>query len=71
MRDWRRGEYPLWSEVVARNKKCVSANLRVTEGQALVRQLIATADILIGNFRPGTREKGVCCRRNYTATIPA
>jgi len=41
MRDWRRGEYPLWSEVVARNKKCVSANLRVAEGQALARQLIA------------------------------
>jgi len=57
MRDWGRGEYPLWWEVVARHKKCVSANLRVTEGQTLARQLIATADILIGNFRPGTPEK--------------
>lgn len=57
MRDWGRGEYPLWWEVVSRNKKCVSANLRVAEGQALARKLIATADILIENFRPGTLEK--------------
>jgi crotonobetainyl-CoA:carnitine CoA-transferase CaiB-like acyl-CoA transferase len=57
MRDWGRGDYPLWWEVVSRNKKCVSANLRVPEGQALARKLIANADILIENFRPGTLEK--------------
>ncbi len=57
MRDWGRGDYPLWWEVVSRNKKSVSANLRVPEGQALARKLIATADILIENFRPGTLEK--------------
>ena len=57
MRDWGRGDYPLWWEVVARNKKSVSANLRVAEGQTLARKLIATADILIENFRPGTLEK--------------
>jgi len=57
MRDWGRGDYPLWWEVVARNKMAVSANLRDPEGQALARRLIATADILIENFRPGTLEK--------------
>ncbi len=56
MRDWGRGEYPLWWEVVARNKKSVSLNLRLPEGQALARRLIMTADILIENFRPGTLE---------------
>ncbi|MDG2528576.1 CaiB/BaiF CoA transferase family protein [Caulobacter endophyticus] len=56
MRDWGRGDYPLWWEVVARNKRTVSANLRVPQGQALARKLIATADILIENFRPGTLE---------------
>ena len=56
MRDWGRGDYPLWWEVVARNKRTVSANLRVPEGQVLARKLIATADILIENFRPGTLE---------------
>lgn len=56
MRDWGRGEYPLWWEIVARNKKSVSLNLRVPEGQALARRLIMGADILIENFRPGTLE---------------
>jgi formyl-CoA transferase len=57
MRVWGRGDYPLWWEVVARNKRSVSCNLREPEGQALARQLIARADILIENFRPGTLEK--------------
>ena len=56
MRDWGRGEYPLWWEVVARNKRVVSANLRLPEGQDLARRLIAQADILVENFRPGTLE---------------
>ncbi len=57
MRAWGRGDEKMWWEVVARNKLAVSLNLRVPEGQALARQLIATADILIENFRPGTLEK--------------
>lgn len=57
MRQWGRGEDKLWWEVVARNKRCVSADLRVPEGQALVRRLVAHADILIENFRPGTLER--------------
>jgi crotonobetainyl-CoA:carnitine CoA-transferase CaiB-like acyl-CoA transferase len=57
MRNWGHGEHKLWWEVVARNKASVSADLRVPEGQALVRGLVAGADILIENFRPGTLEK--------------
>lgn len=56
MRAWGRGDFPLWWEVVARNKKAVSADLRVPRGQELARRLIARADILIENFRPGTLE---------------
>jgi formyl-CoA transferase len=55
MRVWGRGEH-VWWEVIARNKKSVSINLRVAEGQALARRLIAKADILIENFRPGALE---------------
>jgi formyl-CoA transferase len=60
MREWGR-EKPhgksLWWPVVARNKKSVTLNLRLPEGQELARRLIATADILVENFRPGTLER--------------
>ncbi|WP_285017559.1 CaiB/BaiF CoA-transferase family protein [Novosphingobium sp. fls2-241-R2A-195] len=57
MRNWGHGDAKLWWEVVARNKKSVSANLRVPAGQEIVRKLVAHADILIENFKPGTMEK--------------
>ena len=57
MRVWGQGEEKVQWEVIARNKKSVSANLRIPEGQALVRQLIGKADILVENFKPGTMEK--------------
>ena len=57
MRNWGHGEHKLWWEVVSRNKKSVTANLRVAEGQEVVRKLAAHADILIENFKPGTIEK--------------
>ena len=57
MRTWGNGEHKLWWQVIARNKRAVSANLRVPEGQELVRRLLADADILIENFKPGTMEK--------------
>lgn len=57
MRVWGQGKDKVQWEVIARNKKSVSANLRIPEGQELVRKLIATADILIENFKPGTMEK--------------
>ncbi|HEY2659287.1 MAG TPA: CoA transferase [Caulobacteraceae bacterium] len=55
MRQWGQGE-PVWWEVIGRNKKSVSINLRISEGQAVARQLIAQADVLVENFRPGALE---------------
>ncbi len=55
MRAWGQGA-PVWWEVIARNKQSVSIDLRKPEGQALARRLLARADILIENFRPGTLE---------------
>lgn len=57
MREWGLGPEKVNWEVIARNKRAVSANLRMAEGQALVRRLIASADVLVENFKPGTLEK--------------
>ncbi len=60
MRQWGRslpkGQSPWWP-VIGRNKQSVTLNLRVAEGQAIARRLIAQSDVLIENFRPGAREK--------------
>ncbi|MBM2614829.1 CoA transferase [Actinoplanes sp. LDG1-06] len=60
MRQWGR-ERPygksLWFPVVARNKKSVTCNLRVPEGQEMMRELLRTADVFVENFRPGTLER--------------
>lgn len=57
LRQWGQPGFPLFWEIVGRNKRTVTANLRVEEGQALARRLISRADILIENFRPGTLER--------------
>ena len=60
MRVWGRqeeGEPSLWWPVVARNKRAVTLDLRQAEGQAVLKELVAKADFLVENFRPGTLEK--------------
>jgi formyl-CoA transferase len=59
IRGWRkmyRGT-SLWWYVQARNKKSVTVNLRVAEGQEIVRRLVREADIVIENFRPGALDR--------------
>jgi crotonobetainyl-CoA:carnitine CoA-transferase CaiB-like acyl-CoA transferase len=57
MRHWGQGAKPAWWRVIARNKRSASLDLRQERGQEIARRLIAKADILIENFRPGTLEK--------------
>lgn len=59
LRKWRmlRGETSVWWQAQSRNKQSVCIDLRQPEGQALVRKLAETVDIIIENFRPGTLEK--------------
>jgi crotonobetainyl-CoA:carnitine CoA-transferase CaiB-like acyl-CoA transferase len=45
-----------WWLTQARNKRYVTVNLRVPEGQDLVLALIARSDIVVENFRPGRLE---------------
>jgi formyl-CoA transferase len=60
MRQWGRslpkGQSP-WFPVIGRNKKSVGLDLRKPEGQALAKTLVAQADIVVENFRPGALEK--------------
>lgn len=48
---------PLWWKITNRNKKCVTLDLNTPQGQAILKQLIADADVLTENFRPGTLER--------------
>ena len=42
---------------VNRNKKSLTLNMKAPEGQAILRRLIAKADVILENFRPGTMER--------------
>lgn len=59
LRKWRKlyEGTPLWWFVQARNKQSLTLNLKHPEGLAILKQLLADADILIENFRPGVLEK--------------
>lgn len=60
MRVWGRqkqGDPSLWWPVIARNKKAITLDLRQREGQDILKELVAKADFLLENFRPGTMEK--------------
>ncbi len=59
IRSWRevRNGTSLWWASLARNKKCVTLDLRNERGRALLRELAGKADVFIENFRPGTMEK--------------
>ncbi len=59
LRKWRgmHGDTSLWWYVQNRNKKSVTVDLRLAEGQEIARRLVRDADIVIENFRPGTLEK--------------
>ena len=58
LRNWRltKDGTSVWWQVTSRNKRSIALDLRTTEGQAIARQLIKEADVLIENFRPGTLE---------------
>ncbi|MGB9110794.1 MAG: CaiB/BaiF CoA-transferase family protein [Telluria sp.] len=58
LRNWRmiKDGTSVWWQVQSRNKRSVALDLRSSEGQGIARKLIAEADVLIENFRPGTLE---------------
>ncbi len=58
LRNWRmiKNGTSVWWQVQSRNKRSLALDLRSPEGQDIARRLIADADVLIENFRPGTLE---------------
>ncbi len=59
IRGWRvvRDGTSLWYRSLGRNKKSVTLDLKSERGRELVMELLATADVVIENFRPGAMEK--------------
>ncbi|MFP3247112.1 MAG: CoA transferase, partial [Paraburkholderia sp.] len=58
LRKWRmlHDDTSVWWSAQSRNKRSLTLDLRVPEGQDIVRRLVAESDVLIENFRPGTLE---------------
>jgi crotonobetainyl-CoA:carnitine CoA-transferase CaiB-like acyl-CoA transferase len=55
-RDPRDGE-GLWWKMVNRNKRTIALDLKDPDDLAVFRSLVAEADVLVENFRPGTLER--------------
>ena len=59
MRRWGVADYQgqsLWWPSIARNKRAITLDLRQASGQEIFKKLVASADIIVENFRPGTLE---------------
>lgn len=60
MREWgrlRHNDRSMWWSILSRNKRSVTLNLRLEEGQRIARRLVQRADVVVENFRPGTMER--------------
>jgi crotonobetainyl-CoA:carnitine CoA-transferase CaiB-like acyl-CoA transferase len=54
------GGQSLYSYAVNRNKRGIVIDLRTAAGKVVLHELVATADVVVENFRPGVMEKMGC-----------
>lgn len=52
-----RDDKPLWWKVTNRGKRYGTLDLRRAQGLEIIKKMIATHDVLIENFRPGTLDR--------------
>lgn len=48
---------PLWWKEISRNKRTIALDLKAPDGAEVFRRLVASADVVVENFRPGTLER--------------
>jgi crotonobetainyl-CoA:carnitine CoA-transferase CaiB-like acyl-CoA transferase len=65
-----RNGYSLYFASFNRNKRSLTLDLRSAEGKMVLRKLIATADVVLDNFRPGVMEKMGLSRAELEAIKP-
>ncbi len=58
LRTWRllKDGTSVWWQAQSRNKQSLALDLKHPQAQAIVRQLVQTADVVVENFRPGAME---------------
>ena len=65
-----RNGFSLYFASFNRNKRSLTLDLRSADGKAVLRRLIATADVVLDNFRPGVMEKMGLSRAELEAIKP-
>jgi len=65
-----RNGYSLYFASFNRNKRSLTLALRSAEGKAILRKLIASADVVLDNFRPGVMEAMGLSRSELQAIKP-
>ena len=73
LRQWRELDESgtsYWWRSLARNKKCITADMRTEQGRELVRKLAEKCDVLLENFRPGVMEKWLLGPNDFTSSNP-
>jgi crotonobetainyl-CoA:carnitine CoA-transferase CaiB-like acyl-CoA transferase len=53
---WSVKGHGLWWKVIARNKEAMTLDVRTPEGREIILRLVADADVMTENFRPGVLE---------------
>jgi crotonobetainyl-CoA:carnitine CoA-transferase CaiB-like acyl-CoA transferase len=53
---WSVSGHGLWWKVISRNKEAMTLDVRTPEGREILLRLVADADVLTENFRPGVLE---------------